>query len=47
LEDKELSIEKLAESFGIADRSIERNISLLKEKKCWNGFISTEKPLLF
>jgi ATP-dependent DNA helicase RecG len=32
LENKELSIEKLAESLGIAARSIERNISLLKEK---------------
>ena len=32
LEDKELSIEKLAESVGRAARSIERNISLLKEK---------------
>jgi predicted HTH transcriptional regulator len=32
LENKELSIEKLAESVSITARSIERNISLLKEK---------------
>ncbi|UCH95991.1 MAG: putative DNA binding domain-containing protein [Candidatus Aminicenantes bacterium] len=32
LENKELSIEKLAESLGIAARSIERNISILKDK---------------
>ena len=32
LEDKELSIEKLAESVGITTRSIERNISILKDK---------------
>ena len=32
LENKELSIEKLAESVGITARSIERNISLLKDK---------------
>ena len=30
LEDKEFSIEKLAERDGVATRSIERNISLLK-----------------
>ena len=32
LEDKELSIEKLAERVGITTRSIERNISILKDK---------------
>jgi len=32
LENKELSIEKLAESVGITTRSIERNISILKDK---------------
>jgi ATP-dependent DNA helicase RecG len=32
LENKYLSIEKLAESVGITTRSIERNISILKDK---------------
>ena len=32
LENKELSIEKLAEKLGITVRSIERNIARLKEK---------------
>jgi ATP-dependent DNA helicase RecG len=32
LKNKELSIEKLAESVGITARSIERNISILKDK---------------
>ena len=32
LEDKELSIEKMAESVGITTRSVERNISILKDK---------------
>lgn len=32
LKDKELSIEKLAESVGITTRSIEKNISILKDK---------------
>ena len=32
LDNKELSIEKLAENVGITARSIERNISILKDK---------------